>query len=83
MGHTAAHLSSANDDNGFGQKTDPWPAVEPLPACALAKIARLDLYGIYMEIRDKKVAGLQSAPRLLARIDAGAALMEFVSTPLR
>ena len=44
-----------------------------------AEIARLDLHGIYMEIRDEDVVGLQSALRSHARIDAGVALMEFVS----
>ena len=44
-----------------------------------AENARLDLYGIYMEIRDEDVVGLQSALRSHARIDAGVAVMEFVS----
>ena len=44
-----------------------------------AEIARLDLHGIYMEIRDEDVVGLQSALRSHARIDAGVALMEFGS----
>ena len=44
-----------------------------------AEIARLDLRGIYMEIRDQDVAGLQSALRSHGPIDAGVALMEFVS----
>jgi hypothetical protein len=51
--------------------------IQPTPT--RRSIARLDLYGIYMEIRDEDVAGLQSALRLHARIDAGLALMEFVS----
>jgi hypothetical protein len=37
-------------------------------------IARPDPYGIYVEIRDEDVAGLQSALRSLARIDARVAL---------
>jgi hypothetical protein len=83
MSHTAAHLRSANDDNGFGQETDSRPAVEALPACALAKIPRLYLYRVEVEIRDLNVAGLQSGLRSIPRIDAGAALMEFVAAPVR
>lgn len=44
-----------------------------------AEIARLDLHGIYIEISDEDVAGLQSALRSHGPIDAGVAVMEFVS----
>ena len=44
-----------------------------------AEIARLDLHGIYIEISDEDVAGLRSALRSHGPIDAGVAVMEFVS----
>jgi hypothetical protein len=44
-----------------------------------AEIARLDLHGIYIEISDEDVAGLQSALRSHGPMDAGVAVMEFVS----